>query len=203
MEATSPLRDDHALLRKKLVLLESALQVAPEKRGVLRDLCVSLQRFLQDHIHREAHLLQVYYHRIPSGRYISEAGDHSAEQRLLRAVNELLASGIKASVPMVVLRLSHAIEQLQEQMDRQERTVFPSLDYTQEARMGSTETISSSMSVNEILLRYPQTESVFERLRINRLRDGYESVDELAWRQGIDVSQLVEELLQVVTFPGF
>lgn len=203
MEATSTLRDDHALLRKKLSLLESALQVAPEKRGVLRDLCASLQRLLQDHIHREAHLLQVYYHRIPSGRYISEAGDHSAEQRLLRAVNELLASGIKASVPMVVLRLSQAIEQLQEQMDRQERTVFPSLDYTQEPRMGSAETISSSMSVNEILLRYPQTESVFERLRIDRLRDGYESVDELAWRQGIDVSQLVEELLQVVTFPSF
>ena len=58
--------------------------------------------------------------------------------------------------------------------------------------------ISGAMSANEILQRYPSTAPVFQELRINRLREGYESVDELAWRHGMDVSQLIETLQRVV-----
>ena len=68
------------------------------------------------------------------------------------------------------------------------------------ARQGSHETppaISSTMSANEIVQRYPGTGPLFEQeLHINRLREGYESVDELAWRHGMDVAQVIERLRQ-------
>jgi hypothetical protein len=50
------------------------------------------------------------------------------------------------------------------------------------------------MSANEILQRYPQARSAFDQLRINRLREGYESVDELAWRHGVDAEEFLERL---------
>ena len=56
--------------------------------------------------------------------------------------------------------------------------------------------ISGAMSANEILQRYPSTEPVFQELHINRLREGYDSVDELAWRHGMDVEQFVHTLQQ-------
>jgi hypothetical protein len=54
--------------------------------------------------------------------------------------------------------------------------------------------ISMTMSANEILQRYPQARSAFDQLRINRLREGYESVDELAWRHGVDAEEFLERL---------
>ena len=68
--------------------------------------------------------------------------------------------------------------------------------------LDSATAISGAMSVNEILQRYPNTEQLIEQLHINRLREGYESVDELAWRHGIDVSQFIEQLRRAAaTFP--
>ena len=57
------------------------------------------------------------------------------------------------------------------------------------------------MSVNEILQRYPQTEPLFAQLRVNRLREGYESVDEVAWRHGLDSAEILEQLRQATVFP--
>ena len=58
----------------------------------------------------------------------------------------------------------------------------------------SSPDISEAMSINEIVRRYPRTERFFEQLHINRLEEGYESVDELAWRHGMDVGQVIERL---------
>ena len=63
--------------------------------------------------------------------------------------------------------------------------------------------ISGAMSVNEILCRYPRIELLLlERLHINRLREGYESVEELAWRHGLDASQLIEQLRRAAVSPS-
>ena len=195
MEATEILRHDHALIRKKLSLLESALQVAPEVRFVIREMCFSLQRLLQEHMHREERASH------PSSR----GNEHVSSHALLRSVNELLLSGMRASMPVVVVRLSHLIEQLEAQMEQQERTVFPALEGEREPRdLDELTSISGAMSVNEILQRYPHTERLFEQLQINRLREGYESVDEVAWRHGLDASQILEQVRQAATsFPGF
>ena len=64
--------------------------------------------------------------------------------------------------------------------------------------------ISGAMSVNEILQRYPSTGELIEQLHINRLREGYESVDELAWRHGMDVAHFLEQLRDVAAkFPRY
>src|SRR3990167_4716202 len=97
MEATRPIRQDHDLLRKKLALLESALQVAPEARFVLREMCFSLQHLLHDHIAREQSVL-------PPDRT-----NHQDAHSLLRTVNELLLGGMRASMPTAVLWLSKLI----------------------------------------------------------------------------------------------
>ena len=202
MDVFAALRQDHALLRRKLTLLESALQAAPEARLVLREMCGSLLRVLQDHMLREARALGPFHRRAAAGASFPGPRDHSFEHHLLRGVNEWLLSGMKASIPTVVIKLAQVIEQLEATMEAQERAVFPraerELDATEEATM-----ISGAMSANEILQRYPQTERVFEQLRINRLQEGYESVDELAWRHGMEVSQVIDQLRQVAVFPGY
>ena len=198
MAVTMTLRQDHALLHKKLAFLESALQVAPAARLVLREMCCSLLRLLGEHLQRERHLIERYAHDLPEHQRPPHATDHTVEHHLLRAVNELLLSGMRASVPMVVLRLSQAIDQLEARMEEQERTIFPALDQAAAWHPeGEPAVISGAMSVNEILQRYPQTGPIFDELHINRWREGYESVDELAWRHGMEAAQVLEQLRQV------
>ncbi|GEM_PF-5659550 len=65
-------------------------------------------------------------------------------------------------------------------------------------------TISGTMSANALARRYPATESLFEQLQIDRRFEGYESLEELAWRHGMDVSEFLEQLRQVaVKFPSY
>ena len=200
MELTTLLRQDHALLRKKLTMLESALQVAPEARFVLREVGFSLRRILHEHMTREARALQLYHQRTPAGADPLRVADHADAQHLLREVGELLLGGMRASIPPVLIRFSHVIDRLRAQMDEQEGTVFRFLDHAEESPTDDAHTsISGAMSVNEIVQRYPSTERVFEQLHINRPREGYESVDELAWRYGMDVSQFIEQLRHVAT----
>ena len=98
MDATRAIRQDHVLLRKKLTLLGSALQVAPEARFVLREMGFSLQRLLERHIQVEALAVELYDQRLPAGSGVSPGKDHADVQRLLRGVNELLLGGMRASL---------------------------------------------------------------------------------------------------------
>ena len=211
MTLAEALRDDHALLRSKVALLESALASIPQARLAFREKCFSLTRLLTRHMKREAPLVRLYYERIPTARYLPRPKDHSAEHALLRAITELLLEGVKTSVPLLILRVSQAIEQLQEQMEDQDRTLFPFCETLGEETPTSPAEpharrpeIAVSMSVNAILQRYPQAERVFEPLRVNRLGEGYESVEELAWRRGVDAQQLLEQLRQAASeFPSY
>lgn len=205
MALTDTLRQDHALLRNKVALMESALSAASYARLVFREKCFSLMRVLNRHMQREDALLCRFYERFPSARYLPNRKDHTDEHAQLRAITELLLGGVKVSVPLIVLRVSQAIEQLQERMEEQEHTLFPLFDgMTQEEWAGAARSprrsvaISGSMSVNALLRQYPNAETVLQPLQINRLREGYESVEELAWRRGLDVSQLLEQLRQAV-----
>ena len=205
MEATYALRQDHIILRKKLEFLESALQVAPESRFVLREMCFSLQRLLQDHMAREADLFETANERA-LGQEPVRATEHREPYSLLKTVNELLLTGMHASLPTVILWLSKIIEGLRSQMEEQERESFSALDEVDAPTEGRERmlTISSTMSVNEILQRYPQTERLFEGLHVNRMQEGYKSVDEFAWYHGMDVSKFLEQLRQAATaFPRY
>lgn len=63
--------------------------------------------------------------------------------------------------------------------------------------------ISGKMSANAIVTRYPQTDVLFRQLRIDRQREGYESVDELVWRRGVNERYFLEQLRELAAiFPG-
>src|SRR3990167_323866 len=188
MALTETLRQDHTLLRNKVALSEAALATAPYARLVFREKCFSLMRVLTRHMQREETLVRRFYERFPSARYLPIRRDHAEEHAQLRAVTELLLGGLNVSIPLIVLRVSQAIEQLQERMDEQEHALFPAFD----------EAISGEMSANAILRKYPKAETVLGPLHINRFGEGYESVEELAWRRGLDASQLLEQLRQAV-----
>ncbi len=65
-------------------------------------------------------------------------------------------------------------------------------------------TISGSMSANAIARYYPATESLFEQLQIDRRFEGYESLEELAWRHGMEVSEFLKQLRQAAAkFPSY
>ncbi len=57
-------------------------------------------------------------------------------------------------------------------------------------------TISGAMSANALTRQYPATQDLFDQLQIDRRFEGYESVEELAWRHGMDVAQFLEQLQQ-------
>ena len=76
-------------------------------------------------------------------------------------------------------------------------TVHPSP--TPQGSHRSRLTISETMSANAIARRYPSTESLFKQLQIDRRLEGYESVEELAWRHGVELTQLIEELQRAAT----
>ncbi len=197
MELVELLRADHALLRKKGLLLESALQVGPEARLVLREMSYSLMRMLDAHLQRETPLLQQYYYRAGS-RELMPASDHSVERHLLRSANRLLNGQLRASVPLIILRLSQALEQLRVQMDRQEHLIFPSLGEQASPDGPGSIPLDGTMSVNEVLHRYPRAREIFEELCISRLDEGSDSVDEVAWRHGIDAAEVLERLRSAV-----
>ena len=200
------LRQDHAVLRNKAALMGSALSAAPYARLVFREKCFSLIRVLNRHMKREEALVRRFYERFPSVQHLPNRKDHVDEHAQLRAVTELLLGGLTVSIPIIVLRVSQAMEQLQERMEEQEHTLFPLFEEVTEKELGlpvraprRPASISGAMSANAILRQYPSAERVLEPLRINCLREGYESVEELAWRRGLDVSQLLEQLRQAVT----
>ena len=197
MDAVTTLQQDHARLRKQFVLLSAALEVAPESRFVLREMCFSLQRLLHEHTLREFHFLYM-----ACREDLWQSANHASGVALLRGINELILSGWRTSASTVVVRIAQAIERLEAQLVEQERAIFPQLAQAMPpAVVGPEPVIASTMSVNEILQRYPQTQRCFEELHINRLQEGYDSVDELAWRHGLDVSQFVEYLRHAMGTP--
>ncbi|MBI4341514.1 MAG: hypothetical protein HY598_04450 [Candidatus Omnitrophica bacterium] len=192
MDSVSCLRADHELLRKKTLLLESALQIGPEARLMLREMSDSLTRLLETHGRREAPLLQRYgQERAGTPLHVP---DHAVERMLFRAVNRLLVGPLRAPVPIIILRLSQAVEQLRVQMDRQERLVFPVFDDAPAPGETGAVPLDGAMSVNEVLHRYPRARRVFDELSINRLDEGADSVDEVAWRHGMEATEVLQRL---------
>jgi len=128
MGVTESLRKDHQILRAELRLLEGAMRVAPEAQFVLREMCWSLARMLEDHIWHEAEALRPYSGQIQGLMQARMARDHADQEIILRDVNILLLGRIKAPTSQIVLPLGHLIDELREHMDEEERELFPVID---------------------------------------------------------------------------
>ena len=190
------LREDHERLRKKAALLSAILPTAAYAPQLIRQRTSALLRTLNRHMERES---TVFTHS--TGDKAGHPEDHSTEHALLRTAFESFEAGIRISTSNLVLHLAQALERLEHRMDTQERKVFTLLEASGEPerppcvpRHAHVEPLTATMSMNAILRRHPQTASVFHELQIDRWREGYESLDELAWRCGLDSSQVLKRL---------
>ncbi len=128
MGATESLRREHQILRAKLKLLAVAMQMGPDASFVLREMCWSLARMLDEHIQREAEVIRPYGNRIQTLLQERMVQDHADQRIVLRDVNTLLLGGIKAPISRVVPPLAHLIEELREHMNEEECELFPVID---------------------------------------------------------------------------
>ena len=128
MGATESLRREHQLLRANVRLLEVAMQMVPEAPFVLREICWSLARMLEDHIWHEAEAIRPYSGQIQGFMQARMARDHADQQIILRDVNILLVGRINTPTSQAVLPLAYLIDELREHMDEEECELFPMVD---------------------------------------------------------------------------
>lgn len=205
MNAIERLKRDHVLLRAKLNLLEVALAMGQETWFVLRELCHSLARQLQDHIRREEIL-------VGQGRSVLDPQmlgrmhvEHHDEPQRLRTLLKLFVSVPGHSLADIKPVLTDVIGGLRRHMEEEETMLFPVLEQLLAKQPASKPlpesaepALSETMTVNRILHEHPGAQRVFERLFINVPLEGSDCLDEVAWRHGMEGRELISRLEQAL-----
>ena len=213
MTPVERLRQDHAVIRAKLSLLENALTVGPDAAFAIRELVYSLSRRLADHEAREdAQLYPVLHETLAEAQDTfarSLAMEHEGHETLLRELHVLTLTG--ARMPMIrVAQLAHELmASLSDHMDREERLLFPALERLTVGREANararTATEGGAMpapvTINRILGEYPEAKRVFECHCIDCRREGEDFLDEVAWRHAVPLHELLNELHQAARQP--
>ena len=90
-------------------------------------------------------------------------------------------------------------------MDEEEAEFFPAIslilgDREEPGATGVTVRpgLREDMTVNQVLAKYPRAHTVFSRLFVNILFEGYDCLDEVAWRHGLESKDLLTWLGCVV-----
>lgn len=198
MTAVDRLRRDHKILRAKLNVLQSALDMGPETWYVLREVCFTLARQLRDHIKREEDLVTLCRAAMNPKVLAEVTVEHRDEPAHLRTINRLFVSEGTRSLERIKPAVGDVIEGLRRHMDEEEAELFPILDRmlrereVSEAFTAEPPTrVSEDMTVNRIVQQFPTTQGVFERLFINVPVEGCACLDEVAWRHGMDSRELL------------
>ena len=223
MDAIHRLKRDHTILRTKLDVLESALQMRSDAWFVLREVCFTLARQLRDHIKREETLVRIARNTLippPTGgsgtlppvgggmnpRILAEVAlEHKDEPRHLRTINRLFVSESGHSLEHIRPALAEVIHGLRRHMDEEERELFPILERVlAEGLMipmaeRPTSHLDETMTVNRIVNEFPATRTVFERLFIGVPTEGCDCLDEVAWRHGMESRDLLKRLEEAIT----
>ena len=201
MNAIERLRRDHAILRAKLDVLESALGMGSESWFVLREVCFTLARQLRDHIKREEALVAAARRGLNPKVLAEVVVEHRDEPRHLRTINRLFVSQPTQSLDRIKPALMDVIHGLRRHMAEEEAELFPILERILAERepvdvAASTREmqLDESMTVNRIVQEFPSTRSIFERLFINVPIEGCTCLDEVAWRHGMDARDLLKML---------
>ncbi len=211
MDPIERLKRDHTLLRAKLNVLEAALRMGPETWFVLREVCFTLSRQLQHHIRREEDLIASGRNALDPQMLGRIALEHRDEPGHLRTLNRLFGSEATQSLESVRPVLTQIIQGLRRHMAEEEQVLFP-----QFARVLAGPTtlpampeapLPEDMTVNRVIQQFPQSRMVFERLFISVPIEGCNCLDEVAWRHGMEVQELLRQLapfMQKVsdTFPA-
>ena len=207
MRAVDRLRRDHEILRTKLDVLEATLRMTPPTTWfILRELCYTLSRQLQDHIRREEELVTACRNSLSSEVQTHMQLEHDEEPQLLRTVNHLFIEEGGKAIEQIRGVLGELLPRLRRHMDDEEAELFPVIEEilgeqeepkTQEPLPSVS--LREEMTVNHVLHTYPQTKTLLERLFINVPYKGYDCLDEVAWRRGMDCCQLLLLLEETIT----
>jgi len=205
MKAIDRLRRDHTILRAKLNVLEGALQMGPETWFVLRDVCYTLSRQLQDHIKREEELVRACKEALTEDALSHLTVEHKDEPQLLRMVNRLFVEEHGHSLNAIKPALTTLIQGLRTHMVEEEAELFPVIERVLAAREASlageplaTSYVTETVAVNRVLREFPATRRVFDSLFVNVPFEGCDCLDEVAWRRGLDAQELIERLEEVI-----
>lgn len=205
MNAIDRLRRDHTILRSKLDVLESALKMGPETWYVLREVCFTLSRQLQDHIRREEELVAAC-RKAMNPKVLAEVSiEHHDEPEHLRTINRLFVRSSQHSLEQITPVLTEVIQGLRRHMAEEERELFPLLERTlaehdpfSESTTSGSNQLEEVMTVNRVIQQYPRTKPVFDRLFINVPLEGCTCLDEVAWRHGMESRELLALLESVI-----
>ena len=204
MRAVERLRRDHQILSGKLNVLESGLAMGEEAWFVLREVCFTLARQLQDHMQREEELVE-RCRRVMNPKVLAEmAVEHRDEPRLLRIINDAFVSQQDHSLARIRPMLMEAIHGLRRHMREEEMELFPLFERTltgpePDAPEGGPQAdINETMTVNRVVNVFPDTRPVFERLFISVPAEGCRCLDEVAWTHGMDSGELLDKLDAVI-----
>ena len=202
MNAIERLKRDHAILRSKLDVLEAALRMGPETWYVLREVCYTLSRQLQDHLQREEALVDACRAALKREPLARAAVEHRDEPERLRTLNRLFLHTGGESLQQVKPVLQDVVQGLRRHMDEEERALFPLIEQhlaAQEAWMLAeheplASPINEAMTVNRLIQLYPRTKRVFEQFFVNIPYEGCDCLDEVAWRHGMESRELLSKL---------
>jgi len=205
MNAIDRLKRDHKILRAKLDVLEGALQMGPETWFVLREVCYTLSRQLQDHLKREEGLVQACKEALTEDAISHLTVEHTDEPQLLRAVNRLFVNGHSHSLNAIKPALTTLIQSLRTHMAEEETELFPVIERVLAARDAALageplamSHVTETVAVNRILREFPATRRVFDSLFVNVPFEGCDCLDEVAWRRGLDAQELIDRLEEVI-----
>jgi len=173
---------------------------------ILRELCYTLSRQLQDHIRREEELVTASKRSLNPEAQAHIQLEHDEEPQLLRTVNHLFIEEGGKAVEQIRGVLGELIPRLRRHMAEEEVGLFPAIeeilgDQEESSAQESSPAVKlhEEMTVNHILHTYPQTKLLLERLFINVPYEGYDCLDEVAWRRGMDCCQLVLLLEEAIS----
>lgn len=205
MRAIDRLKRDHNILRAKLDVLEGALQMGPETWFVLREVCYTLSRQLQNHIKREEELVKACRDALTEEALAHITVEHKDEPQLLRTINRLFVEEGGHDLTAITPSLVKLIRGLHAHMGEEEVELFPVLERVLAAREASLvreplamSHVTEVMAVNRVLREFPATKRVFDRLFVNVPFEGCDCLDEVAWRRGLEAQDLISKLEEVI-----
>ena len=209
MNVVDRLRRDHTILRAKLSVLEGALTMGPETWFVLREVCHTLSRQLQDHIKREEELVTACKEALTDDALPHLTVEHKDEPALLRTINRLFIEEQGHSLASIKPALKRLIIGLRGHMDEEEAELFPLLERVLAGReaegpltVEAGSHLDEAMAVNRVLREFPATKRVFDSLFVNVPFEGCDCLDEVAWRRGMEAQDLINRLDAVIASCG-
>ena len=201
MRVVERLKRDHTILRAKLDVLEGALRMGPDTWFVLREVCHTLSRQLQDHIEREERLIRAYKAALTKDASAHLTVEHTDEPQLLRTINRLFVEDQGHSLAAIQPALTTLIKGLRAHMAEEEAALFPVFERVLTAREAAlanesqpSSHITETMAVNRILREFPATRRIFDSLFVNVPFEGCDCLDEVAWRRGMEPEELINRL---------